>query len=162
TAATAMRAADPQAKIVGLGGVTDYSWCEQVLKALGPDYAKYIDFAATHQYPKNSPRSYSDFHEHITKAFGLETWNTEAGVWDRGFYQGENSGFIEYDELIWPHLDSERYHYGARGAAELTAQSFLRTIGTGFSKYFYYDDRIYVGPGYFRSHSTVFEYDDSI
>src|SRR5690606_2361246 len=36
TAATAMRAADPQAKIVGLGGVTDYSWCEQVLKALGP------------------------------------------------------------------------------------------------------------------------------
>src|SRR5690606_26024272 len=44
----------------------------------------------------------------------------------------------------------------------LTAQSFLRTIGTGFSKYFYYDDRIYVGPGYFRSHSTVFEYDDSI
>src|SRR6185503_19924685 len=75
---------------------------------------------------------------------------------------GGNSDFIGYSEYAWPNLSSDRYEYGRRGGPETLAWNFIRSIGVGFTKYFQYDSRIFIGPAYQATHPTFFYYDDSI
>jgi hypothetical protein len=158
--AAALRA-DPSAQIVGLGGAFTLSFATNVLANLGSNAISQLNSVSTHIYPKNAPSYYSSYREHVKDAYRVQVWNTEAGIWDRGFYLGENSDFIQVD-YVWPQKAVERYDFGHRGSAELLAYAFLNSVGNGLSKFFYYDARIYAGPAYPFSHSTIFEYDDSI
>jgi hypothetical protein len=158
---TAIRAVDPQAKIVGLGGVADVGWCTNALNSLPNNWLSNLDAVSTHLYPKFNYQGYTDFRNYVRDRYGVPVWNTEAGVWDRGFYLAENSGFIQTD-YAWEQKAAERYDFGHRGAPELITYAFLNNIGNGLSKFFYYDGRIYLSPAYAISHATIFEYDDSI
>jgi hypothetical protein len=53
-ASRAIHRADPQAQIVGLGGASIYTWCQQVMSSLGADWSPYMDQAAIHVYPQAS------------------------------------------------------------------------------------------------------------
>jgi hypothetical protein len=59
-------------------------------------------------------------------------------------------------------MDSERFFYGCYYQPERLLINFFHCTGNGLTKYFYYDSRIYVTPGYQKQHPTVLEYDDSI
>lgn len=161
-ATLAIQGVDPEAKIIGLGGVAPTGWSIDTLDYLGPTWlTNNLAVLSTHQYPKNGAASYVGW-RNISANYNLPVWNTEAGVWGRGAYTSENSDFIQADGYIWPVKASERFEFGQRGAPELLAYGFLNSVGHGLAKYFYYDARIHVGPAYQLSHPTIFEYDDSI
>lgn len=160
-AVTAIRAADPQARIIGLGGVSDVVWSTNMLSLLGYNWMTNLSALSTHLYPKFNYQAYVDFRHLVRDAYNIPVYNTESGVWDRGFYMSENSDFIQTD-YTWAQKAADRYDYGHRGAAELVAYGFLNSIGNGISRFFYYDARIYAGPAYRYSHPTIFEDDDSI
>jgi hypothetical protein len=158
---SAVHRADPGAQVVGLGGVYTLSWATNALAHVASNSLASLNSVSTHIYPKIPSSDYAAFRQHIRDVYGLEIWNTEAGIWDRGFYLGENSGFVQAD-YTWPQKAADRYDVGHRGSAELMAYGFLNNVGNGLTKFFYYDGRIYVGPAFGNSHSTLFEYDDSI
>jgi hypothetical protein len=160
-ATRAIRRADPDAKIVGMGGTFYLSWIQDVIDHLGPNWKSYMDFVSTHIYPRNSAAN-KHFKDSIIDHYGMPVWNTEAGAWDLGFYKGSNSNFRSLGKSIWAHKDSERYHQGALDAAERVTTGFLTSIGEGLSRYFYYDARIFNNPNNFKDHPSVVAYDDSI
>jgi glycosyl hydrolase family 39 (putative alpha-L-iduronidase)/YXYXY domain-containing protein len=168
-AARAIRRADPQAKIVGMGGSYKSAWCLEVLEQLGGKPSEQMDYVATHLYPPGSdplnPSSgleAKEFHDRIIAPYGMPVWNTEAGVWCMGFYHGANSSFRSPGESLWPHQDGVRYYRGAGYEAERMAYSFLHSIGNGLSRYFYYDSRFHAAPDYYRTHPTIFDFDDTV
>jgi hypothetical protein len=168
-AAAAIRRADPSAKIVGMGGVYDKEWIIKVMNLLGENYRDHLDHISTHLYPPSTDPSGGEtesramaFKRDVIDVYRVEVWNTETGVWDEGFYKGENSNFSPIGEAIWPHFDSERYVRGSFYESERLIANLVHCIGNGLTKYFYYDSRIYVDPSYQKSHPTMLEYDDSI
>jgi hypothetical protein len=168
-ASVAIRRADPQAKIIGMGGVYSIDWVLDVIGYLGPDWTSYMDFISTHLYPPSSdPRSGAhgeaakSFRDKIIDNYDMPVWNTETGVWDLGFYRGSNSNFIEFGGMIYPHANGDRYYKGSVYESERVAYNFLHSIGNGLSGYFYYDGRQMANPSYFVTHMTLLEYDESI
>ena len=98
-AGRAIRAADPQAKIVGLGGSYRCAWCLDVIERLGGRPQAAMDYLSTHLYPAKadplnplSGAAAAEFREKIIGPHKLEVWNTEAGAWCQGFYQGARFG----------------------------------------------------------------------
>lgn len=167
-AAAAIHRSDPDAKIVGMGGVHSDTWVKEVMDTLGPGWSSYLDYVSTHLYPSNTEpnagetgQRMSTFKKNIIDVYGVEVWNTETGAWDIGFYRGPNSDFVKYGEPAWEFLDDERYQHGSAYEAERAVSNFLHCVGNGMTKYYYYDSRIYVTPGY-RSHPTIMEYDDTV
>jgi hypothetical protein len=168
-AANVIRRIDPEARIIGMGGVHSYSWILEVLQNLGSNWNSYMDYISTHLYPPNSdPRGgdtgkgATNFKTHVIDPYQVPVWNTETGVWDEGFYKGSNSNFRPSGEPIWSHFDSERYIRGSFYEAERLVINFLHSIGNGMTCYFYYDSRIYATPNYCKGHPTILEYDDTI
>ena len=131
------------------------------VKALYPtwDWRRHIKVLSSHDYPAGVPPEQV---KPLLDTYGVPIWNTEAGAWDSGFYQGVNSNFVAWGKTAWPHTDAARYYEGAIGASDDTAENYLRTIATGQSKYFYYDARYYLAPDYFSHHPTFLEYDGTI
>lgn len=167
-AAAAIHRADPDAKIVGMGGAANINWVLEVMGHLGDNWRQYLDYISTHIYPATTEPSVSEtadimlrFKREVIDRFGIEVWNTETAVWDEGFYKTANSSFGPIGEAMWPYLDSERYFRGCYYEADRLLVNFLHCIGNGLTKYFYYDSRI-VDPAYLRSHPTIIEYDDAI
>jgi len=160
-AAAAIHRADPGAKIIGMGGIFSYSWALDVITALGGNPAQYMDFLSVHLYPPNGPAS-ADFKREIIDRYGIPVWNTETGYWDRGFYKGVNSNWFASGDAIWPHTFADDFYIGSLLAPEEVAANLLQSIGGGLSNYFYYDSRQFANPSYFRSHTTLLEYDDTI
>jgi len=159
-AVDAIEAADPGAFIVGMGGIPGNAM-QNVIAALqarypGWDWRQHIDVLSTHAYPDGvAPETLSP----IITQYGVPVWNTEAGAWDLGFYQGVNSNFVSPGKNVWPNSDATRYYVGMIGAPTLLTENFLRTIASGQQKYFYYDSRYFSGPDYPNSHPSIFEYD---
>lgn len=168
-AGAAIRRADPTAKIVGMGGVYKKDWILQVMNALGTHWQPYLDIISTHLYPPGTDPSGGEaedravaFKNEVIDRYGVEVWNTEAGVWDEGFYKTANSNFSPIGDPMWPHSDSERYVHGCFYEPERLMANFVHCVGNGLTKYFYYDSRIYNNPSYQKSHPTMLEYDDSM
>lgn len=168
-AARSIRKADPEAKIVGMGGSYSYTWCLDVIKSLGGNPHDFMDYLSTHIYsektdPMNPLQDGSEppFYNKIMVPYKLEVWNTETGVWCQGFYQGVNSGFRSAGEPIFPAREGWRYYRGGDYEAAVVARNFLHSIGNGFARYFYYDCRFddrYVANA---SHCTIFDVGDTI
>jgi hypothetical protein len=169
-AGRAIRAADPEAKIVGLGGSYRCAWCVDVIERLGGQPREAMDFLSTHLYPAKadplnplSGTAAAEFREKIIAPHKLEVWNTEAGAWCQGFYQGAGSGFRAAGEPVWPYREAWRYYRGFDFEAVRVAQNFLHSVGNGFTRYFYYDTRFH--SGYYaagKSHCTIFDLGDTI
>jgi hypothetical protein len=162
-AADAIEATDPTAKIVGMGGDPP-QYILDVIAALETqypswDWKQHIDVLSTHDYPGGIP---PESLQPIINTYGLPVWNTEAGAWDLGFYQGVNSNFVAWGKNLWPHIDASRYYEGMIGAANELTGNFLRTIASGQTNYFYYDSRIYAAPNYFARHPTMLDYDGTL
>ena len=83
-------------------------------------------------------------------------------MWDQGFYKGVNSSSSVMGEPWLAFTDNARYTRGSYHAAETVMENFLLSIGNGLTKYFYYDSRLYVVPGYSAGHTTILEHDDSV
>lgn len=164
TASDSIEANDPTAKIVGMGGIS-LSLMQSIISALdarylpGWDWRQHIDILSTHQYPGSAPET---FKSPIIDTYNLPVWNTETGSWDKGYYQGQNSNFVSYGKNIWSYNDAKRFYDGMTGSANQVVQNFVRSIGGGMTKYFYYDSRITTAPSYFLSHPTILEYDGTV
>jgi len=162
-AADVIEAADPAARIIGCGG-TPPAYIQAVIASLQArypawDWRQHIDVMSAHNYPEGiAPEKLKP----VIDAYNIPIWNTEAGAWDAGFYQGVNSNFVSWGKTAWPHADGIRYYEGAIGAARAVTENYLRTIAAGQTKYFYYDSRYYAGPEYFKRHPTILEYDGTI
>jgi hypothetical protein len=169
-AGRAIRAADPEAKIVGLGGSYRCAWCLDVIARLGGRPQDAMDYLSTHLYPAKadplnplSGTAAAEFREKIIGPHNLEVWNTEAGAWCQGFYQGAASGFRAAGEPVWPYREAWRYYRGFDFEATRVAQNFLHSLGNGLTRYFYYDTRF--RSGYYaagKSHCTIFDLGDTI
>jgi len=164
-----IRRIDPNAKIVGMGGVYSKDWVKDVLTLLGPDYKQYLDVVSTHLYPPKTDPSGGDtedrarlFKTEVADPFAVEVWNTETGVWDEGFYRGPNSGFALIGESLWPFRDSERFQRGSHYEATRLLANLVHCLGNGLNTYYYYDSRFYARPDYRATHCTLLEFDDSI
>jgi hypothetical protein len=160
-AVDAIEQASPRAKIVAMGGIPRQQMGDFIaaIEELYPKWGwrKHVDAVSTHNYPGNEPpENLAD----IAKT--IEVWNTETGVWDRGFYAGPNSSFVRWGKALFPAQDAVRFYDGMLESANQTAQNFLRTIAAGQKKYFYYDSRAAAAPDYPRSHTTLFEYDGTV
>jgi hypothetical protein len=163
-ASDAIEASSPGSKIVGMGGVP-LSYMQAVISQLlvlypAWDWKQHVTILSTHAYPDGQPPE--SFIGPIINAYGVGVWNTEAGVWDRGFYEGPESNFAAWGKSLWQYQDASRYYLGMLGAPNLLVQNFGRTIASGMTKYFYYDARTYVSPDYARTHTSTIEYDGSV
>jgi hypothetical protein len=159
-ASSAIRRADPQAKIVGMGGSFPIDWVKSVIQNIGGNPSLYMDFISTHIYPGNG--SYAQIYKNeIVNVYGIPVWNTETGVWDEGFYKGSNSSFFTVGTPIWQYEYNKRYYIGSLLGAEDLSINFLECLGYGLSKYFYYDARFEATPTDLKQYS-LFEYDDTI
>jgi len=123
------------------------------------DWKQHIAILATHAYPDGEP---PENFTSIISTYGVSVWNTEAGVWDRGFYEGPESSFTAWGKSLWPYEDGSRYYQGMLGAPNLLVQNFLRTLASGLTKYFYYDARTYTTPSFLLSHTSTIEYDGTV
>ena len=171
-ATDAIEAEDPDAKIVGMGGIPlgapqneQYMRMTSVIRELESlyptwDWTKHIDILSTHDYPGGIPPEI--FKPGIIDKYGLPVWNTEAGVWDLGFYQGQSSNFVSNGKNLWPHVDAYRFYNGMAAAPRLVVENFIRTVGSGQTNYFYYDSRLGASLKYFLQHTTLFEHDLTI
>jgi hypothetical protein len=162
-ASDAIEATDPTATIIGMGGDPP-KYILDVIASMeaqypGWDWKQHIDVLSTHDYPGGIP---PEALQPILNSYGIPVWNTEAGAWDLGFYQGVNSNFVAWGKNLWPHMDSSRYYEGMIGAADEVTANFLRTIASGQTNYFYYDSRYYAAPNYFPRHPTMLDYDGTV
>jgi carbohydrate binding protein with CBM4/9 domain len=111
-AVDAIEVNNPNAKIVGMGGVP-LSYMNAVIAAMQSryptwDWKQHIHVLSTHNYPDGEPPE--SFKPNITDNYGIPVWNTESGSWDRGFYQGPNSNFTAWGKNLWPYADASRYY----------------------------------------------------
>lgn len=171
-AATNIRAGDPTAFIVGLGGVHDAEWSSNVFYLLSPvngyAWTNTMDIASTHMYPYAT--SDTEFSGTDAKAAGYRAalsqwnppiWNTEAGSFDQGTAVF-NANYLAPGTALSEYEDVYRFVYGLSGSPEIVLKNALRCFAWGQSKQFYYDDRsLGTYQSYFRSHTTGWEYDDS-
>jgi len=168
-AANAIHANDPDAKIVGMGGVHDPDWVLNVTGYMGSNWTDYMDYVATHIYPSGADptnpattSNFVEFKEKIIDPYNMPVWNTETGDKDSGVYTGKNSNFVAWGETILPNGDGERYYEGFHNAPINVIKNFFYSTGNGLTKYFYYDSRVISNPSYFIHHFTTIEYDSSI
>lgn len=158
----AIHAQDATAKVIGMGGVTD-THMNGIISAIESTYPAWnweadLYAVSTHDYVGGeSPEDLTD----IINTYGIRMWNTETGIWDKGFYQGPACGFVTWGKSIWPHTDAQYFYRGCVRPSELV-KNFVRTIGSGQTNYFYYDSRYYADPTFFGEHTSIWEQDGSI
>jgi hypothetical protein len=162
-AADAIEVTDPDAKIVGMGGLSARGMRNiiQSLNMLYPDWnwKTHINVLSTHDYPGGIlPESLSS----IIQTYRVPVWNTETAAWDQGPYQGIYSNFVSWGMNLLPYLDARRYYNSMVDAPNIITRNFLRTIASGQTKYFYYDSRVFAAPNVFQSHPTIMEYDGTV
>jgi hypothetical protein len=119
-----------------------------------------ISIFSGHAYPGGHPAdSYLSTIISDTTGIGMPVWNTEAGSWDLGFYQGDNANFLPwgYSTNI-----SERFSKGMLTKPEDVVKNFVESIGNGHTKYFYYDSRVFSSLDDHSAHPTIFEYDGTL
>ncbi len=173
-ATDAIKAADPDARIIGMGGLQledlsnpTYVRMKSVISSIEARYPTWdwkndIEVLSTHVYPGGNLEQFKEGIIDLYSASGTKVWNTETGIWDLGFYQSKNSNFVSWGKNLWPHADATRFYIGAVGAPTTLVENFLRSIASGMTKYFYYDSRIFAAPDYFLGHPTIMEYDGTV
>lgn len=157
--ANVIKSVDPSAKIVAMGG-TDAGYMQNVYAILEAQeagwVAKNIEIFSAHAYPGgHSASSYTN----IINGLKIPVWNTEAGAWDLGFYQGDYASFLPWG--VSANI-SERFSKGMLTKPEDLVKNFVESIGNGMTKYFYYDSRIFSSLDSFDTHPTIFEYDGTL
>jgi hypothetical protein len=169
-ATRAIRQADPQARIVGMGGSYDVNWQLKVIEGLGGQPKEYMDLLSTHLYPpgadpynpSHDTRAF-DYHEKILAPYQMEVWNTETGPWCAGIYQGANSNYrVVGENTAQANRAADSFFRGFNFEAERMVYNFMHTMGNGMTGYFYYDARVSGGPDYYKTHCTILSYDDTI
>ena len=167
TSVDAVKAADPQANIVAMGG-SGYPYMNDVISQLQTQYPawnwqNYINIFSTHAYPGGYVPE--DFKPQVLTPLNVTGWNTESGAWDMGFLLGDYSGFHEYvnGTPIWPFYYGDRFYRASLTKPESVVANFIRSIGSGMTKYFYYvswtvEYRLNTD----ASHPSIMESDDSI
>lgn len=163
----AVKAADSDAIIVGIGGDYNTVTATNTWNQLSSDVTDKIDFISYHIYPFAYSGEIMDVNENFkywAKGFafaGKEMWNTETGAKDNHYGFTEVYGFDPQGEYY------NQYNQGARYAlpklrTEMVLINFLRTVGSGGTKYFYYDHRIVADPSYQQTEFTAWEFNDAI
>ncbi len=163
TATDAILGEDATANVVGMGGVTD-THMQEIIDEIESQYPAWdwqSDLAAlaTHDYPTGEP---PEDLTPILNTYGVPIWNTESGYKDLGFKQGPNSNFISWGISIWPHIPASRFNNGMIGAVGNVTETFLRTIASGQTKYFYYDGRLDADPSKFVHIYSMLDHDLTI
>ncbi len=156
----AIEEVDPEAKIVAMGG-TDANFMKNIVNIIESTdngwIKQHIDVFSTHAYPGgHSPKS---FNTPTITDLGMKIWNTEAGAWDLGFYQGDVANFVAWG---FSTNIAERFSKGMLTKPEDLVKNFVESVGNGMTKYFYYDSRIYSSLSSFDTHPTILEYDGTI
>ena len=162
TAVDEIESVDPTAKIVAMGG-TPYSFMQDVVTSLESQYPAWdwrghIDAFSTHAYPGGTPAE--TVSTEIITPYSMPVWNTETGAWDFGSFVGPYSRYAVIGEQIYPFKDAENYYRNSLKKPEAVVQNFVKSIGAGMTKYYYYDSRITDSP--FSSQPTFINVDDSV
>lgn len=154
-----IKAVDPTAYVVGFGGMSEVSQIDGVRTNIGSTWTNFFDAAAIHVYPDSENKLVA-----LRAAIPANKplWNDETGIKDQGFLVGLNHDENLYgSEHIWGAAGETKWREnGATIVAQRNALNMLSTLGNGYSKYFYYDSRLWSGYGD-HQFSTI-ESDDSV
>jgi hypothetical protein len=150
---------DPGCKIILIGGASgNGDWAYEVWTNLTASEQSAVYAISTHQYPPDNSASVDP--ELGVTSYGsanrLDTWvttfegsgvrlfNTESGSWQVGGMKGWNNMWpASYNLTATYTVEAQRSDKMHRTLLTLMRVStqFLRTIGLGFSRYYYYDHR---------------------
>ncbi len=169
-ASQAIRAADPSAQVVGIGGAATSVYVRAVMSALAtdlPNWRSDIDALSIHMYPSlpTVPAACDVKAKQfapLESAYGLPIWNSETGVWDNGFLQTADAPYAPTGTSLNPASTGEQFGDASTTSVATIGQNFLQSIGNGMSKWFYYDSRLEASPSFLSPHPTIWEYDDTI
>jgi Big-like domain-containing protein len=173
-AAEAIRKADPEAKVVAMGGAWQPEYTTAVIAELERQFPtwpwrNYLDVFSTHMYPSvevSAPGSNlgpgEAFQNRVISVYGKPVWNTETGQWDSGFFHTSNAPSVLWGRYLLPFEAGYLYTESSPLAVENVSINFLETIANGMSKYFYYDFRNTPNPALLRNHPSALEYDDTV
>jgi hypothetical protein len=173
-AAEAIRQADPNARVVAMGGSGIPQYITSVITELERQYPQwpwrnYLDVLSVHMYPPTElaspwadPAPAPDFRQRVVSVYNKPVWNTEGGFWDSGFFHGSNAPSVLWGRSLFPFQTGYPYTESSPLAVENVAINFIETIGNGISKYFYYDFRPAPSPDLFQHHPSALEYDDTV
>lgn len=159
-AVEAISAVQPSATIA-IGGGSGYTFTTGAIAYWNtnswPDWTNYVNVVSAHIYPDGEAAiaSYTNLY-----SYGVEVWNTETGSWADRSKVGLNSGLAVPGLQVLRHRDAARFYNLLGDDARQLGVNLWSSFGNGFSKYFYYDSRVYhtQDPG---THPTIIDYDDT-
>lgn len=149
-----VKAIDPSAKYVALGGMDNFVTAGNVLSLLDSNALSRIDAISCHLYqvgantvmhmqPDTGDRSrYAGFRD-LGATYGKPVWNSEAGQFDSGPMRGRQMGYMTGARYAYPALHNERMLRGGEQSVARQLAAAARSIGHGFEKWFIYDGRFY-------------------
>ncbi len=154
-ASQAAKAADVNAKIMGLGGPGDQTWATNVLFSFGSSLTNYIDSISIHGYPVGTdPHSSGPALSQASgwktvvldrygpgTSFGLPVNNTESGIWCWGGALGNLRRYITLGAGIYTYGHQRPDFEGYMQAPWQITQHALAYKVYGFQRYYYYDSR---------------------
>lgn len=159
--ARAIKAEDPTAQVIAMGGTATTSWVEDTMDSWGVDLATYIDGISIHAYPASQDPyssggaidSASGWKTSVLDVYGLPMQNTESGQWDWGALNlGTMRSFM--GGTIYKYSWNETYTKGLQNSVWHILRHGLAYNAFGFEKFFYYDSRDQVNGHWEESHTT--------
>jgi len=163
----AVHNADANAKIVGIGGNYDTLTATNTWALLNSAYQSQVEFISTHLYPTDLGPMVVDYDEgpktwSRAPLGGKEIWNTETGNKDLFYGFTEVYGFDPTGDYYDPFERASRHDLPKYRGVEMVSINFLRDVGVGFGKYFYYDFRVRNNPAYQNTEYSALEFNNAI
>lgn len=157
-----MVAVDPSVQLVFFGG-PGYSWTADAIAYWNtnnwPDWTNYVTTISAHLYPGNYAAG--TYKTNVIQPYGVDVWNTETGSWSEKMKFGANSGLSIPGLQAMRYRDSARFYNLTGDDCRGLGQNLWESLGNGFTRYYYYDSRVYHSqmPG---TAPTIIDYDDSV
>lgn len=164
--ANAVKAADPTTTFVALGGIAKSkisAWLPELWNLLSAETKAKIDVIAVHGYPVDGDDTGVDILATARDITGKQVWNTESGVWGWGDYKGDRNGGPVGTVTYAEHANEFQFRRVVWQNPGFAARNWIRCMGRGMTKYFYYDARLDSYDWAREStNPTWFNYDDSL
>lgn len=152
------KAANPNCKILGVGGAFSAAWVSTVWGYLDAGTKAAVDAVSMHFYPGQAYQAVTAVP--TLAALGINSlWNNESGVWSSSYYSGENANWRRLGYPLQPFRDSEDGIRGSLVQPGVIQINLVETIGGGFKKWMSYDGRYFHAPFNWSTHSTIFDMD---
>lgn len=139
----AIKAIQPSARIIALGGASYNSWVTNLLALLPVNYLTNVYAASIHVYPAFPATAVVDSVRTLVSSLSPHrVWNTETGSKTVGRRLGLDANFTRYSGNAYTHKDSLALVQDLVWATDNEIQNHLNSLGLGCEVVFNYDSRL--------------------